>query len=254
MEEGQKQNYITLLEAAKLCAYSEPYLRLRSRQGKLKSIKLGKKWVTTAAWIDDYEKRVNEWRQVVTSKKESAPAAFLAAPTEIYKVLEPTIDTPEEQEESKFIRKPALRPVMAFFDDGPLLPPPIPRRRKVMPRAGQIYPLPKKELAVDFADYGWFGALLSGVACALLLFLAVDPGGISKLMDAGLAGSGQANITHRVVIDAGKSLPVQNSSTAKIESDVTAVSDASRQFSEDPLSDLVNAIDSFFKNISATLN
>ena len=247
MEEDQKQNYITLLEAAKLCAYSEPYLRLRSRQGKLKSIKLGKKWVTTATWIDDYEKRVDEWRQATTSKKECAAAAFLAAPAEISKVLEPEIDTPDEQEEIMSVRKPALRPVMASFDDGPLLPPPIPKRRKAPSRAGQIYPLPKQGFADNSADYGWFGALLSGAACALLLFLAVDPGGISNLMDAGLGGLGQADITRPVPLDGGNSLSVQNSPAVKIEPVAAAISDAPRQFSEDPLNDLVNAIDSFFK-------
>jgi hypothetical protein len=247
MEEDQKQNYITLLEAAKLCAYSEPYLRLRSRQGKLKSIKLGKKWVTTAAWIDDYEKRVDEWRQAATSKKECVTAAFLAAPAEIFKVLEPAIDLPDEQEELMPVRKPALRPVMVSFNDGPLLPPPVPKRRKDLRRVGQIYPLPRQEFADNSEDYGWFGALLSGAACALLLFLAVDPGGISNLMDAGLGGSGQADIARPVTSGAGNSLPAKNSSAVKMEPVAAAVSDAPRQFPEDPLKDLVNAIDSFFK-------
>jgi len=40
--ENQNQNYISLAQAAKMCSYSEHYLRLRARQGKLKSIKLGK--------------------------------------------------------------------------------------------------------------------------------------------------------------------------------------------------------------------
>lgn len=248
MEENREQNYITLLEAAKLCSYSEPYLRLRSRQGKLKSIKLGKKWVTTAAWLDDYEKRVDEWKQAAASKKESVAAVFFSAPAEISKVLEPAIDTPDEQEELKPVRKPALRPVTVSFDDGPVLPPPVPNRRKIPSRAGQIYPLPKQAFADDAADYGWFGALLSGVACALLLFLVVDPGGISNLMDAGLRGSGQADITRAVTLDAGKPPAVPSGFAAQVPAVAPVVSDVPRQLpEEDPLKDLVNAIDAFFK-------
>lgn len=67
MEEEAK-DYITLFEAAKLCSYSEPYLRLRARQGKLKSIKLGSRWVTKACWIQDYESRVKEWNDKLEAK------------------------------------------------------------------------------------------------------------------------------------------------------------------------------------------
>ena len=77
MEEKRKQNseqdrnlgYISLSAAAKLCSYSEHYLRLRSRQGKLKSIKLGKKWMTTRAWLDDYQRQVGDWRAAAEKKK-----------------------------------------------------------------------------------------------------------------------------------------------------------------------------------------
>lgn len=63
--------YITLLEASKLCSYSEPYLRLRARQGKFKSIKFGKKWMTTTQWIEDYVKKTKEWNEKIAAKKTS---------------------------------------------------------------------------------------------------------------------------------------------------------------------------------------
>jgi len=73
--ENQNQNYISLAQAAKMCSYSEHYLRLRARQGKLKSIKLGKKWMTTLAWLREYEERVAEWRQL-TEAKNGARGGF----------------------------------------------------------------------------------------------------------------------------------------------------------------------------------
>lgn len=69
MEEKTNAEYISLFEASKLCSYSEPYLRLRARQGKLKSIKLGKKWMTTELWIKDYVKRTKDWNDKIAAKK-----------------------------------------------------------------------------------------------------------------------------------------------------------------------------------------
>ncbi|MCX6758088.1 MAG: hypothetical protein NTX14_00070 [Candidatus Nealsonbacteria bacterium] len=69
MEEKINEGYISLLEASKLCSYSEPYLRLRARQGKLKSIKFGKKWMTTELWIKDYVQRTKEWNDKIAANK-----------------------------------------------------------------------------------------------------------------------------------------------------------------------------------------
>lgn len=49
-----KDEYITLQEAAKFCRYSQEYLSLRSRQGKLKALKFGRNWVTKKDWVEDY--------------------------------------------------------------------------------------------------------------------------------------------------------------------------------------------------------
>lgn len=70
MQENQEQNYLSLFEAAKLCSYSEPYLRLRARQGKLKSIKIGKKWMTTQDWISEYVKRAQEWNEKIAARRD----------------------------------------------------------------------------------------------------------------------------------------------------------------------------------------
>lgn len=46
--------YISLKEATKYCSYSADYLKLRARQGKLKSIKMGRNWFTTKEWVEEY--------------------------------------------------------------------------------------------------------------------------------------------------------------------------------------------------------
>lgn len=46
--------YITLQEATKFCSYSQEYLSLRARKGKLKAAKVGRNWHTTREWIEEY--------------------------------------------------------------------------------------------------------------------------------------------------------------------------------------------------------
>ncbi len=46
--------FILLSEAAKHCQYSQEYLSLRARQGKLKTIKKGRNWITTLEWLREY--------------------------------------------------------------------------------------------------------------------------------------------------------------------------------------------------------
>jgi hypothetical protein len=67
MKEGQNKNYISLQEATKFCSYSQKYLNLRVRQGKLRAVKIGRNWVTKKEWIDEYVKKYNgngyhEWQ------------------------------------------------------------------------------------------------------------------------------------------------------------------------------------------------
>ncbi|MBI2573980.1 MAG: hypothetical protein HYV78_01125 [Candidatus Wildermuthbacteria bacterium] len=60
MRAGSEKNleFISLQEATKLCSYSQKYLSLRVRQGKLNAIKIGRNWVTKKQWIDEYLRRV----------------------------------------------------------------------------------------------------------------------------------------------------------------------------------------------------
>lgn len=90
MDEATNETYLTLFEAAKNCPYSEAYLRLRARAGKLKSIKMGKKWMTTKAWVDDYVLQSKEWNEKVTANRMKKDALVATAGIDA-KIPEPNI-------------------------------------------------------------------------------------------------------------------------------------------------------------------
>jgi len=75
---NNNQEYISLQEATKFCAYSQEYLALRARQGKLKSVKLGRNWATTKEWLEDYAGKVVEYNNSInnikTKKEETIKA------------------------------------------------------------------------------------------------------------------------------------------------------------------------------------
>jgi len=48
------EDFISLQDATKHCDYSQPYLRLRARQKKLRAVKFGKNWMTKKEWLNDY--------------------------------------------------------------------------------------------------------------------------------------------------------------------------------------------------------
>ena len=54
MSKLAEENYISLQEATRYCNYSQEYLSLRVRQGKIKAVKLGRNWVTKKEWIIEY--------------------------------------------------------------------------------------------------------------------------------------------------------------------------------------------------------
>jgi len=52
--------YISLQEAAKYCNYSQEYLSLRARRGKLKAVKFGRNWVTKKEWLEEYLEKIKK--------------------------------------------------------------------------------------------------------------------------------------------------------------------------------------------------
>lgn len=81
----EKIEYISLQEATKYCDYSQEYLSLRARQGKLKSIKLGRNWVTKIEWLKEYLEKVEEYSINFNGCKEP-------------KFVAPPVNLPVEQE------------------------------------------------------------------------------------------------------------------------------------------------------------
>ncbi len=85
-----KNKYILLREATKYCNYSQSYLSLRARQGKLKAKKIKRNWYTTKEWLQDYLDNVAE-----KGKKEKIvikPPERLPVETENERLLEPIVE------------------------------------------------------------------------------------------------------------------------------------------------------------------
>lgn len=51
---NEDSKFISLSEAAKITNYSQDYISLLCRKGKLKAQKLGRNWVTTKEWVQAY--------------------------------------------------------------------------------------------------------------------------------------------------------------------------------------------------------
>ena len=87
-----KNQYISLKEAAKTSSYSQEYLSLRARQGKLRAIKIGRNWTTTQEWLDEY-----------IAKVEDATRRDLYLET---KVVSPPENLPTKKEEIPVLFRP----------------------------------------------------------------------------------------------------------------------------------------------------
>ncbi len=75
------RKYISLQEATKYCNYSQEYLSLRARQGKLKAIKFGRNWVIKKEWLNEYLLGIKEYNDSFAKEKKTiAPPKNL--PTE----------------------------------------------------------------------------------------------------------------------------------------------------------------------------
>lgn len=73
----EEPKFISLAAAAKMTNYSQDYISLLCRQGKLKAQKLGRNWVTTKEWVYEYiDKTEGKGASIVPVKvKQSAEAA-----------------------------------------------------------------------------------------------------------------------------------------------------------------------------------
>ncbi|MEK7482275.1 MAG: hypothetical protein AAB620_00580, partial [Patescibacteria group bacterium] len=83
MQERENENkieYISLMDATRLCDYSQEYLSLRVRNGKMKAVKFGRNWFTTKEWLDEYTSRVEEYKETIRLKQLSDTAKIIPEP------------------------------------------------------------------------------------------------------------------------------------------------------------------------------
>lgn len=78
-DKNNNNKYISLTQASKQSRYSQEYLSLRARQGKLKAVKNGRNWETTQEWVKDYEQQVCCCKNVIKQPFNKARAVQLAA-------------------------------------------------------------------------------------------------------------------------------------------------------------------------------
>jgi len=57
--EDKEIKYISLSKAAEMTEYSQEYISLLCRTKKMKGVKLGRNWVTTADWVREYIDKTN---------------------------------------------------------------------------------------------------------------------------------------------------------------------------------------------------
>jgi len=94
-EQKNTKEYISLGEAAKNSPYSQEYLSLRARQGKLKSIKLGRNWATKQEWVDEYISLMNEYREDIIKQSDQKQELTIEPKERIIESKELTTESKE---------------------------------------------------------------------------------------------------------------------------------------------------------------
>jgi len=88
---GSQNEYLSLQEASKTSPYSQEYLSLRVRQGKLRAVKIGRNWMTTPNWLKEYSQQVKNYKQRCQAISQRADGALKAAgPVKIGAAAKPT--------------------------------------------------------------------------------------------------------------------------------------------------------------------
>lgn len=117
-----RDKYVSLAEGAEYSGYSQDYLRFRIRQGKLRGAKIGRNWLTTTEWLDEYLQKVADYKEVANNpekkkvmagKQQSAIAPELAKALEAVSnpaVTQPTFSELVTQAAAPFVEAVACEP------------------------------------------------------------------------------------------------------------------------------------------------
>ena len=112
MQEEISNKYISLYEAEKYCPYSQEYLSLRARQGKFRAVKIGRNWLTTREWVEEYIAKIEAYngdKSIVRITEKREP--FLE-----WKQVSPPDNLPVEFLPASFISQGPLVPVPDFSE------------------------------------------------------------------------------------------------------------------------------------------
>ncbi|TSC95568.1 MAG: hypothetical protein Athens101410_442 [Parcubacteria group bacterium Athens1014_10] len=74
--QGDRNKRILLSEIYRYTPYSQEYLSLRARQGKLKAVKLGRDWMTTVNWMRDYLDGVDNNKNIDSKTRSDKKIVF----------------------------------------------------------------------------------------------------------------------------------------------------------------------------------
>jgi hypothetical protein len=108
-------DFISLSEATMYCEHSQDYLNLLARKGKLRALKMGRNWVTTREWLQNYslrmeQKKVKRIRSLFISEAAGARFDNFAAPQGIAKEA-PTAEVRAASEKNRArVFKRSIRP------------------------------------------------------------------------------------------------------------------------------------------------
>jgi len=69
---SEEHQYISLSQASQYCDYSQEYLSLRARQKKLQAKKIGRNWVTTRKWLQEYIFGATNYKDNVVQKPHTS--------------------------------------------------------------------------------------------------------------------------------------------------------------------------------------
>ncbi len=113
----EELKYISLQAATQHCNYSQEYLSLRARQGKLKAVKFGRNWLTKKEWLEEYLGNVEGYNHNLNNHFNTEENASVFLESTVKKIL-PPVNLPVEDSFPKFLElqfkkikfpKPALQ-------------------------------------------------------------------------------------------------------------------------------------------------
>jgi hypothetical protein len=173
MIKENSEKYISLMDATKLCGYSQEYLSLRARRGKLKSVKQGRNWVTTKEWLDEYIEKTESYKKELAKKNRDKEYFFKikTAPFVLdKKIFEKPISVfvPQEKNMKTEVKEKYL-PEIIFYESAVSINDSLPPDN--LPIGNIMFAkLNKHETFLSFLKIGFSLGLIFGILIGALIF------------------------------------------------------------------------------------